>query len=422
MFLRNFYKIWVVLSCFWIGYFAWTTNGIPFDTYLQKAPELAISKSNFDKDIPLSRLEEAYNVVSKEYYGFSTVDKEAILHGMIKGMVDALGDKHSEFLDEAKIKELNEAIWGNFEGIGAYVWKIDQGVLIRQVFDFSPAKEGGLKDGDIIEKVGGESTEGLTIEEAVKKIRWPAGSSVTLSILRLDGKKEERFEKNITRKQVKVPSVVGKMLSGSTVGVITVWIFGETTPEEFNRTYNSLTASGMTALVLDLRDNPGGLLSTSVSLLSNFVENGKTVVETRGNDSELNQKYHSEWIQRKQIPMAVLINENSASASEITAGALQDYKIALIVGEKSYGKGSVQEPIPLKDGSELKLTIARWYTPNGKWIDKIGINPDIPVKILPEDYEKKYDRVMEKAKEALEFWKQGKTYDQTLKQFTTESK
>ncbi len=150
--------------------------------------------------------------------------------------------------------------------------------------------------------------------------------------------KNEKFEKKLTRRHVQVPSVISKMIDKTKIGLITVGIFGETTPEEFNRAYNSLTASGMQALVLDLRDNPGGLLGTSVTMLSNFVDSGKLLVETRGIDEDHNQKYFAEGGKRPTLPIIVLINENSASASEITAGALQDYGIAIVVGSKSYGK------------------------------------------------------------------------------------
>lgn len=301
----------------------------------------------FDTDIPLSRLKEAYEMVSEKYYGFSTVSKDAIVTGMIRGMVESLGDPHSVYFDEEETKKFNEALSGNFEGIGAYVGKTASGVLVNHTFDGTPAKEAGINDGDIIESANGVVLKDMTIEDAVSKIRGPAGSEVTLVIVR-PSNKNEKFEKKLKRRHVQVPSVISNMVDKTKIGMIRVGIFGETTPEEFNRAYNSLTASGMQALILDLRDNPGGLLGTSVTMLSNFVESGKMLVETRGIDEDHNQKYFAEGGKRPTLPIVVLMNENSASASEITAGALQDYGIAVIVGSKSYGKGSVQEAFRLK--------------------------------------------------------------------------
>ncbi len=423
MFFKFLYKSFILTACVLFGYsvasmesFFWFANPLKIhwsQSFLIQEP--------FERDLQIAPVKEAYNIIAREYYGFNSIKKDDLVHGMIKGMVESLGDVHSEFLDEEKRKELHEAIEWNFEGIWAYVGKIEKGVLIRHVFENSPAKEWGLQDGDIIEKVWNEGVKELTISEAVKKIRGPANSKVTLSILRIENKKEQRFDREIIRKQVQIPSVIGKVLSGSSVGMITVGIFWENTNQEFINTYNRLEWSGITSLIIDLRDNPGWLLSTAIDIVSNFVENGKVIVETRGNMKELNKKYYSDGLNKKPLPTIILINENSASASEITAGSLQDYKKAIIVGMKSYWKWSVQEPIPLHDGSELKLTIARWYTPNGKWIDKIGIIPDVSVALEKEDYSVLFDRQLEKWKEIAEYWSKGKTFEETLKRFTTTS-
>lgn len=197
-----------------------------------------------------------------------------------------------------------------------------------------------------------------------------------------------------------MPSVVSK-ITDEKIGVITVGIFGESTPNEFLQAYMNLTGSGMKGLVVDLRDNPGGLLSSATSLLQNFIPEGQLLVETKSNSQELQQKYFSEGPGGVSLPIVVLINENSASASEIFAGAIQDYNRGIIIGTKSYGKGSVQVTYPLRNDGELKITVAKWYTPKERGIDGTGILPDIESKIQNEDYENKYDRVLDEGTKTL---------------------
>ena len=210
--------------------------------------------------------------------------------------------------------------------------------------------------------------------------------------------------KTITRQKITVPSVDGKLLENKT-GYIILSMFGEKTEEEFLKKFLELKGSGATSYIIDLRDNGGGYLETAVNILSQFIEKGKVVVTTKENNPFMNQSYFSQGDKNANFPIIVLINGNSASASEITAGALKDYNLAILMGEKSYGKGSVQQPFSLSDGSEMKITVAKWYTPLDHGIDKIGISPDIEVKLLKEDYEKGYDRQLEEAKKVMELYK-----------------
>lgn len=228
--------------------------------------------------------------------------------------------------------------------------------------------------------------------------------------------------KVVTRRKIDIPSVDGKMIDGTNIGYMTLSIFGEKTADDFNKTLTDLENKKPVGLIIDLRDNGGGYLETAVSILSNFVEKDKVLVTTKEKNPFLNRSYFSYGNTRKVIPVVVLINENSASASEITAGALKDYNLAILVGQKSYGKGSVQQPFNLSDGSEMKVTVAKWYTPKDYGIDKLGIKPDIEVKFKKEDYEKGYDRQLEEAKKVLlEFVKTGdkqKTIDDYMKNTT----
>lgn len=344
-------------------------------------------------DLPTQTLGEAYKAIKDNYYGFSTIQKETLVEGMIKGMMDSLKDKHSLYFDPIETQEFNQTIKGNFEGIGAYVGKTQSGVLVRTTFENSPAREAQLKDGDIITQVNKETVVGLDLEAAVKKIRGPAGTTVELQISR-PSENWKSFTKQVVRRSVKVPSVIAKMEEGK-IGIITVGIFGETTPDEFLQAYMNLTGSGMKGLIVDLRDNPGGLLDTSTALLQNFIPEGNLLVETRSSAEELEHKYFSEGPGILTMPIVVLVNENSASASEIFAGAIQDFNRGIVVGAKTYGKGSVQITYPLRNEGELKITVARWYTPKGRGIDGVGIQPDIESLVEEEDYEKQYDRAMD---------------------------
>lgn len=372
-----------------------------------------------EKDlINLDLFYEAYKLSAENYYGFDTLSEKDLVSGMIKGFVGAFGDKHSEYFNPDETKKFNEMLSGDFEGIGAVIEKNDFWVVIERIIAGSPAKEAGLLSGDIITKANNEELKDISLTDAVSKIRGTADTTVTLEIIR-PGEKEI-ITKIVTRKKIDIPSVDGKIIEGTNIGYITLSIFGEKTADDFYKTLTDLETKKAKGLIIDLRDNGGGYLETAVSILSNFVEKDKVLVTTKEKNPFLNRSYFSYGNINKSLPIVVLINENSASASEITAGALKDYNLAILVGQKSYGKGSVQQPFNLSDGSEMKVTVAKWYTPKDYGIDKVGIKPDIEVKFSSEDYEKKYDRQLEESKKVLlQFIKMGdkqKTVDIYLKE------
>ncbi|EKD44124.1 MAG: hypothetical protein ACD_71C00230G0001 [uncultured bacterium (gcode 4)] len=352
-----------------------------------------------ETNLNLDMFYEAYKFSSENYYGFDTLSEKDLISGMIKGFIDAFGDKHSEYFNLDETKKFNEVLSGDFEGIGAVIEKNDFWVIIERLIAGSPAKEAGLLSGDIIIKANNEELKDLSLIEAVSKIRGKANTTVSLEIIRAGQK--EIMTKIITRRKIDIPSVDGKIIEGTNIGYIALSIFGEKTADDFSKTLIDLENQNATGLIIDLRDNGGGYLETAVSILSNFVEKDKILVTTKEKNPFLNKSYFSYGNTRKPLPIVILINENSASASEITAGALKEYNLAILVWQKSYGKGSVQQPFNLSDGSEMKITVAKWYTPKDNGIDKIGINPDIEVKFLNEDYEKKYDRQFEEAKKLL---------------------
>lgn len=349
--------------------------------------------------INLDLFYEAYKQASENYYGFDSLSEKDLVSGIIKGFIGSFGDKHSEYFDIDETKKFNEVLSWDFEWIGAVIEKNDFWVIIERIIAGSPAKDAGLLSGDIITKANNEELKNINLTDAVAKIRGKAGTSVALEIIR-PGQKEI-ITKTVTRRKIDIPSVEGKIIDGTSIGYIALSIFGEKTAEDFIRTLTEIEDKKATGLIIDLRDNGGGYLETAVSILSNFVEKDKILVTTKEKNPFFNRSYFSYGNLGKKLPIVVLINENSASASEITAWALKDYNLAILVGQKSYGKGSVQQPFNLSDGSEMKITIAKWYTPKDNLIDKIGINPDIEVKFEKEDYDKKYDRQLEEAKKIL---------------------
>ena len=300
-------------------------------------------------------------------------DTTALIDGAIGGMVASLDDPHSVYMPPAMFKELRQHTEGSFGGIGVTMGFKDKTVKIISVLEDTPGEAAGLRTGDEILAVDGTPTSEMQSEEVALRIRGEAGTNVVLRILR-DGAEQEY---TITRAVIQVRSVRGTMLEGTTIGYIRIGSFAEHTGEEFTSEMNRLADDGMTAMILDLRENPGGLITSCVAVAEQIVPAGTIVsVINRDGDEDV---YKSHLAVRK-YPIAVLIDENSASASEILAGALQDTGAAVIIGTTSYGKGSVQAVLPLLHEDGLKLTIAKYVTPSGRSIDGVGITPDIEVQ------------------------------------------
>ncbi|NVP17966.1 S41 family peptidase [Candidatus Gracilibacteria bacterium] len=358
----------------------------------------------------LTKYWSVYDIIKREYFDNNTINNNDLLEKSIYGLVEGLGDRHSSYLNKEENQSFNESLSGDFEGIGAVVEVHPLGVNIDRIIKGSPAKNYDLRTGDILISANGEKLEGLNLFEAVEKIKGPAGSKVVLEILR-EGE-ESIIEKEVVREKIKIPSVDIEFLDGE-IAYISLNMFGDDTSSEFRKALDS--ARDTKGLIIDLRDNGGGYLISAVEILSEFIDNGENIVVTKYKDEKNNQYYKS--INSGEIyngKIVVLINENSASASEITAGALKDYQKAIIVGKKSYGKGSVQEPFDLGDGSMLKLTVAKWFTPKGINIDDEGILPDIEIDFLEEDYINKYDRQKEESKKILKLFIEKKALNLTI--------
>ena len=300
-------------------------------------------------------------------------DTTRLIDGAIDGMVASLDDPHSVYMPPSMFKELRQHTEGSFGGIGVTMGFKDNIVKIISVLEGTPGGAAGLRAGDEILAVDGVPTSELQNEEVALRIRGEAGTQVVLRILR-DGVEQEY---TITRDVIQVASVRGTMVEGTTIGYIRIGSFAEHTGEEFASEMNRLAGEGMTALIIDLRENPGGLITSCVAVAEQVVPAG-TIVSVIDRDG--GEEVYRSSLSARKYPIAVLIDENSASASEILAGALQDTGAGTIIGTTSYGKGSVQAVLPLFHEDGLKLTIAKYVTPNGRSIDGTGITPDIVVE------------------------------------------
>ncbi|WP_196603782.1 S41 family peptidase [Pectinatus haikarae] len=320
----------------------------------------------------VARLFAAMRLVQTYYV--KDIDNDVIINGAIKGMVGSLDDPHSLYLDQNLYKRLMEQTEGSFGGIGVVMQynKDKQVVSVIAVMKDTPGEKAGLKIGDEIIAVDGVSTKDFSFDQVASHIRGPVDTDVALTIKNSDGQKDI----TVTRATIKTTTVTHQMMADN-IGYIRIGMFSENTGKEFTDAYQDLQKQNMRGLVLDLRSNPGGLLTSCVEIAKQLVPKGTIVSIVDHNN---NKEVYSSDLEGQKYPIVVLIDENSASASEILAGALQDTKAAVLVGTKSYGKGSVQQVIPLGSGTALKLTIAKYYTPSDRSIDGIGIEPDVPVK------------------------------------------
>lgn len=323
------------------------------------------------------------------------VDPAKALDGAKAGLVSSLGDPYTVYMTKKQAQELADDLKGSLSGIGAEIGFRNNQLTVVAPIANTPAAKAGLQPKDTIIKIDGKDPAGLTLDEAVGKIRGKAGTDVTLTIVRGNA---APFDVKITRADINVPSVTWK--KEGDVGIITVSRFGDDTVTLVKQAANELNSQGATKYVLDLRNNGGGYLQAAVGVSNVFMDN-KVVVEERKDGKTTDKLSTTSGGSLVGKPVVVLINSGSASASEITAGALQDQGVAKLVGEKSFGKGSVQEIIDLAGGAQLKVTVAHWFTPKGRGIDKKGIAPDAEVKMTTEDINASRDPQLDKAKELL---------------------
>ena len=315
-----------------------------------------------------------YSLINKSYVNDVVSDK--LVAGMIKGMVESLGDEHSIYLDKKMYQEMLMKTEGYFGGVGIVLGVKDKDLTVVAPIEDTPGFLAGIKPGDIIVAIDQINVKDLSLEEAVNKIRGVQGSTVVLSIKR----SAEIKDYILNRSNIEIKTVKGEILDNN-VGYIRIAMFSEKTATELNKVYQELINKGATAFVLDLRSNPGGLLQASVAAANLFVPQGPVVSVVHKDGSK---EVYSSNLASINYPLAVLINGGSASAAEILAGAIKDTNAGTLIGTKSYGKGSVQGVIPIGNAEAIKLTIAKYYTPSNVSIDGVGIEPNIIVE-LPKD-------------------------------------
>lgn len=319
----------------------------------------------------------------KEQYVDEEIDYEALTQSALEGMLRSL-DPHSELLVASKYEDLQSQTRQEFGGIGIQIERRDERITVIAPIAGTPGEAAEIMPGDQIIGVDGHNTEATSIEDIVDLLRGAPGSEVELTVYR--PQTGESLEKRIVREIIQIESVRNARLMGDGIGYVQITQFGERTGEEFLAALKSLESQGMEGLIIDLRNNPGGLLTASVEVAQPFFDRNELVVYTQGRDESSRQEIRAGRNGRERdYPIAVLINSGSASASEIVAGALQDTKRAVIVGETSFGKGSVQSILPLRNNGALRLTTAKYYTPGGQVIHERGVIPDIVVELPLED-------------------------------------
>lgn len=341
---------------------------------------------------------EAWTIIHQQYVS-QPVDDAKLMQGAINGMMNSLGDPHSTYMDPQTYKDATSELAGSYEGIGAVVDTTGSWLTIISTFAGSPAAKAGLESGDQIIAVDHQDMTGVSPELVRQKVIGPAGTSVHLTINRTGQSAPLEFD--ITRAKIDVPSATGKMLPGN-IAYVQVTTFGDNTTKELTQALQTLMPQNPKGLILDLRDNGGGYVETAVQVVSQFQGTGVVFYEEDGSGTKKPYNVIPGGMATK-IPMVVLINEGTASASEITAGALQDYGRAKLVGVVSYGKGSEQNWIPLSNNQgAVRITIAHWLTPNGRQIDKKGLTPDVYVPMTTADVQAGRDPQLDAAVKVLE--------------------
>ncbi len=363
-----------------------------------------ISRNDAPQAVNYGLLWDAIKVVQDKYIDKKPTDLE-FLYGAARGAVASTGDPYTSFFPPKELQSFKTDLAGEFDGIGAEIGKKDGNIVVVAPLEDSPAQKAGLKAQDIVYKVDGQVVLDWTVEDAVSKIRGKKGTQVTLTLVRQG--KSEPFDVVITRDKIEIKSVKWQFKEvdsngvKKTVAVLSISKFGDDTEGLFAKAVNEILSRKVDGIIVDLRNNPGGYLQTSVELASEWVKQGDVVV-TEARSSGENQVYKASGNNRlASIPTVILINGGSASASEIFSGALHDHSLAKLVGEKSFGKGSVQELVELPEGGAVKVTIAKWITPGGKNLNKDGLVPDVEVKFTDQDLAAGKDPQMEKALEEI---------------------
>lgn len=366
-------------------------------TTTQSSPSSTAQGNSSDVETLFKPFWEAWDLVHQQYVD-QPVNDEKMMQGAIKGMMDSLGDEHTGYMDPQTYVQATRPLDESYEGIGAYVDVSGDYLTVISPMPGSPAEAAGLRPGDMIIKIDGKDMTGIDPSIALQSVLGPANTTVNLTIQR--GENKEILEFAITRAKIDLPSVSGKMLDNN-IAYIAISTFGDNTTNLLKQNLQELLKNNPKGLILDLRYNSGGYLTTAIEVISQFIPSGVVMYEQSGDGAETSYEAIPGGL-ATEIPLVVLVNEGSASASEITAGAIQDFGRASLVGVTTYGKGSVQNWIPLSDNEgAVRITIARWLTPKHRQINKVGLTPDYVVPITDDDIKAGKDPQLDKAIELI---------------------
>lgn len=396
-----FFALFFLAGVFWLGYEKGQEGirGGQDTQILSPEDAIIINKAGQDDTIDFSLFWKVWGILKDKYVDKSKLDARELFYGAIDGMLAATKDPYTTFFSPKENQEFNESISGTFEGIGAEMAIRDDILTIIAPLEGTPAEKAGLVSGDKIVKIDDVVSSSYSLDEAVKHIRGEKGTQVKLTIFR-EGEEETR-DVLVTRDVILVKSVRFEMKDDG-IAYIRVSRFGDDTEKEFQNAVKETLAKKAKGLVIDLRNNPGGFLETAVSMASTALPSGKTVVIEEDSEGKRKEIKSRGGDALSGLPTVVLINQGSASASEILAGALRDNRDnVMLVGKKSFGKGSVQELISVSSDTAVKITVARWLTPSGKQIHNVGIAPDVEVGMTSDDIKEKRDPQLDKALETL---------------------
>ncbi|MHB0966097.1 MAG: S41 family peptidase [Bellilinea sp.] len=357
----------------------------------------SVTNTPVDRETLFKPFWQAWDLVHKQYVD-QPVDDTTLMRGAISGMLNSLGDPNTAYMDPDQYQQANAPLEGSYEGIGAWVDTTGEFLTVISPMAGSPAEAAGLKSGDMIIAVDGTSAVGTDPTLVLRNVLGPAGSTVVLTIQR-EGE-ENPFDVSIVREEIVIPLVTSKMLDNN-IAYLQVIQFGDRTEREVKDALKELLSNDPQGLILDLRNDPGGYLDTAIAVVSQFIPDGVVMYEDHGNGERVTFTARSGGL-ATEIPLVVLVNEGSASASEITAGAIQDRNRGMLVGTTTYGKGTVQSWSTLVDNQgAIKVTIAHWLTPNERQIHGIGLTPDVEVQMTEEDIKANRDPQLDKAVEIL---------------------
>jgi carboxyl-terminal processing protease len=401
---RKHFKVFVVVILICVSFyggFSYSQIKSAKNSSSSKAIENIFSQNRSEeppKNVDFGLFWETWNLLNEKYVDKSKLDQTKMIYGAISGMIKSLGDPFSSFMNPEESQQFSDDMQGTFDGIGVEIGMKNDILTVISPLEGTPAANAGLRAGDKIIKIGDTVTSDMSIDEAVTKIRGPKDTEIVLTILR--EKDNNPKEIRIMRGTINVKSVKLEFKDNG-IAIVKISKFGDDTTSEMNKASSQIVSARSKGIILDLRNNPGGYLESAIDISSKFVPEGEVVVSEEDRNGQKDDYKARGGSILEGIPVVVLVNSGSASASEITAGALRDDLGAPLVGKKTFGKGSVQQLEKLTGGSTLRVTIARWLTPNGDYIMEKGIEPNIDVDLSEEDYNNDRDPQLDKGLEIL---------------------